>query len=135
MMYIFSFRISTLDVNHRCARTMSAVLLCVMYALCENDRYLSIFSFDRSRTIFSNTFLIIGSSVIARKFSTGPFGLLTAAKIPFPISISVCSSKHLFNVYVISSRSTAGPYLTISADIMSKPGARLLLSFLTAFVT
>ena len=84
---------------------MSEVLLNSRYALRDCDKYFSVLSLVHSKTMFDSTFLIIGSKVTARKYYFGPFVLfvlLVGARSPFPTSISICSSKHLFSVIVIA---------------------------------
>ena len=134
----FSLYISILDTNHLCVHTISDVLLNSRYALCDFDRYSSVLDCILSSVVFDRIFLIIGRSVTARKFSFGPlvlFTLLIGASIPFPVSISLCSSKFLFNTSVIFSYSMSGPYFIISDVILSCPGALLFFNFFIFLLT
>ena len=82
-------------------------------ALWDGEIFFSHLSFIRLMTIFYRIFLIIWRNITRR----------------------LHSSKHSFSTDLITSHSSTGTYLTSSAAISSRPGARLLFNFRMAIST
>ena len=88
--------------------------------------------------MFDKIFLSIGSNITGRRLLIGPLvfqGFCKDTCMPSPNPSSISFSKASFRVFLKALDRVKGPYLTISADILSIPGVLLLFSLLMPAVT